>query len=56
MTGDANYLLRVVVPDAQALERFVVRELTNIPSISRIRSSFAPKQVKYETALPLPGL
>ncbi len=56
MTGDADYLLRVVVPDVQALERFVVSELTNIPSISRIRSSFALKQVKYETALPLPGL
>jgi len=54
MTGDADYLLRVVVPDVQALERFVVSELTSIPGISRIRSSFALKQVKYETALPLP--
>ena len=55
MTGDADYLIRVVVPDVQALERFIVEGLTRIPGIANIRSSFALKQVKYETALPLPG-
>ena len=54
MTGDADYLLRVVVPDIQALERFIVDQLTKIPGIANIRSSFALKQVKYQTALPLP--
>lgn len=53
MTGDADYLLRVVVPDVPALERFVLDQLTTIPGIANIRSSFALKQVKYETALPL---
>ena len=53
MTGDADYLIRVVVTDVQALERFIVDELTSIPGIANIRSSFALKQVKYETALPL---
>ncbi len=56
MTGDADYLLRVVVPDIQALERFIVDHLTKIPGIANIRSSFALKQVKYQTALPLPQL
>jgi Lrp/AsnC family leucine-responsive transcriptional regulator len=55
MTGDADYLLRVVVADVQALERFVLDALANIPGIANIRSSFALKQVKYETALPLSG-
>jgi DNA-binding Lrp family transcriptional regulator len=54
MTGDSDYLLRVVVPDIQALERFIVDHLTKIPGIANIRSSFALKQVKYQTALPLP--
>jgi len=54
MTGDSDYLLRVVVPDVQALERFIVDHLTKIPGIANIRSSFALKQVKYQTALPLP--
>jgi Lrp/AsnC family leucine-responsive transcriptional regulator len=55
MTGDSDYLLRVVLPDIVALEKFVVNELSRIPGIARIKSSFALKQVKYETALPLPS-
>lgn len=54
MTGDSDYLIRVVVPDVQALERFIVDELSKIPGVANIRSSFALKQVKYKTALPLP--
>ena len=53
MTGDADYLLRVVVPDMQALERFILEQLTPIPQVEKIRSSFALKQVRYTTALPL---
>jgi DNA-binding Lrp family transcriptional regulator len=53
MTGDADYLIRVVVRDVPALERFIVDELSKLPSVANIRSSFALKQVKYKTALPL---
>ena len=53
MSGDADYLLRVVVADVQALERLIVDKLTPIAVIANIRSSFALKQVKYETALPI---
>ncbi len=55
MTGDEDYLLRIVVPDIQALERFILENLTRIPGIKNIKSSFALKQVKYKTALPLPA-
>jgi Lrp/AsnC family transcriptional regulator, leucine-responsive regulatory protein len=55
MTGDADYLLRVVVPDLQALEHFIVNFLSRVPGVGNIKSSFALKQVKYQTALPLPG-
>jgi Lrp/AsnC family leucine-responsive transcriptional regulator len=54
MTGDADYLLRVVVPDVPALERFIVDVLSRIPGVGNLKSSFALKQVKYQTALPLP--
>ncbi len=54
MTGESDYLLRVVVPDLQALERFILDVLTRIPGVGNIKSSFALKQVKYQTALPLP--
>ena len=54
MTGDSDYLLRVVVADMQALERFIVDFLSRVPGVGNIKSSFALKQVKYQTALPLP--
>jgi DNA-binding Lrp family transcriptional regulator len=53
MTGDADYHLRVVVEDLPAYERFLMDHLTRGPGIANIRSSFALKQVKYTTALPL---
>jgi len=53
MTGDADYLLRVVVPDIPSFERFVLDHLTHISSVARVRSSFALKQVKYTTTLPV---
>ncbi len=53
MSGDADYLLRVVVSDIQALERLIIDKLTPISVVANIRSSFALKQVKYKTALPL---
>jgi Lrp/AsnC family transcriptional regulator, leucine-responsive regulatory protein len=53
MTGDSDYLLRVVCADLEAFERFLMNHLTKVAGISSIRSSFALKQVKYSTALPL---
>lgn len=53
MSGDSDYLIRVLVSDVQALERLIVDELTRIPGVASIRSSFALKQVMYGTALPL---
>lgn len=55
MTGDSDYLIRVAVADMAALERFILEQLTPIAGIEKIRSSFALKQVRYKTALPLPG-
>lgn len=53
MTGEADYLLRVVVPDLAAYERFLKDHLTRVPGVASIKSSFALKQVRYNTALPL---
>ena len=53
MTGDSDYLLRVVVADVPALQSFIVERLTKIAGVSNIRSSFALKQVKFKTALPI---
>jgi DNA-binding Lrp family transcriptional regulator len=53
MTGDADYLIRVALPDMAALERFVLEQLSPMKEVEKIRSSFAMKQVRYKTALPL---
>ncbi|UDM52371.1 Lrp/AsnC family transcriptional regulator [Cupriavidus sp. MP-37] len=54
MSGDSDYLIRVLVAEVQALEHFIVDKLTRLAGVASIRSSFALKQVKYQTALPLP--
>jgi Lrp/AsnC family transcriptional regulator, leucine-responsive regulatory protein len=53
MTGDADYLIRVAVADMAALERFILEQLSPMEEVEKIRSSFALKQVRYKTALPL---
>ena len=53
MTGDADYLLRVVTADLAAYEKFLIGHLTRIPGVASIKSSFALKQVAYRTALPI---
>ncbi len=53
MTGDFDYLLRVVTSDLQAYERFLMKHLTRVPGVASIKSSFALKQVAYRTALPI---
>lgn len=56
MTGDSDYLLRVVVRDTVALQHFIVDHLSKAKGVANIRSSFSLKQVKYKTALPLEDL
>ena len=53
ITGIADYLLRVVVSDLDAYEVFVTEFVAKIPCVETIQSSFALKQVKYKTVLPL---
>ncbi len=53
MTGDSDYLIRVVMPDMSTLERFIVDVISPMPEVENIRSSFALKQVRYKTSLPV---
>ena len=52
MSGDVDYLLRVVVPDIGAYDAFYKRLIGKI-EIRDVSSSFAMEQIKYTTALPL---
>jgi Lrp/AsnC family transcriptional regulator, cysteine-sensing transcriptional activator len=52
MSGDVDYLLRVVVPDIAAYDAFYKRLIAKI-EIRDVSSSFAMEQIKYTTVLPL---
>lgn len=53
MTGEADYLLRVITPDLAAYQRFLVEHLARVPGIANIKSNLALKQVQYRTSMPL---
>jgi Lrp/AsnC family leucine-responsive transcriptional regulator len=53
MTGPRDYLLRIVVADLEAYEKFLKQKLTRIDGVSSIESSFALEQAKYSHILPL---
>ena len=53
MSGDYDYLLRVVVADAADYERIHHQNLTRLPGVARVRSSFALRTVTKATELPI---
>jgi Lrp/AsnC family transcriptional regulator len=52
MSGETDYLLRVVVPDIAAYDR-VYKRMINGVDLGDVSSSFAMEQIKYTTKLPL---
>jgi len=52
MSGEVDYLLRVVVPDMKSYDSFYKR-LIDKASFADISSSFAMEEMKYTTALPV---
>lgn len=52
MSGQVDYLLRIVVPDIAAYDG-VYKRLIKTPGLADVSSSFAMEAIKYTTALPL---
>lgn len=52
MSGQVDYLLRVVVPDIERYDQFYKKLISRI-ELSDVSSAFAMEQIKYTTALPL---
>lgn len=52
MSGEVDYLLRVVVPDIAAYDAFYKKLIARI-EITKVSSAFAMEQIKYTTAVPL---
>jgi DNA-binding Lrp family transcriptional regulator len=53
MTGEFDYLLRVVVSDMEDFERVHKESLTRLPGVARVNSSVAIRTVRKTTELPL---
>lgn len=52
-TGDADFLLRVAIPSVAAYDRFLQDVVFSGQFFSQVRSNFALRQIKFETALPI---
>jgi len=53
MSGDQDYVLRVVVDSVKAFERLIKNDLLALPSVGQMSSSFALSEIKNTTELPL---
>ncbi len=55
VTGEDDFLLKVVVPDIANYEDFLLHKLTRVEGVSKIKSSFVLSTLKRDARLPLPG-
>jgi DNA-binding Lrp family transcriptional regulator len=53
VTGDYDYLLKIVAHNTQDLENFLLRKLTPIPGVARIHTSLVLNEVKSTTVIPI---
>ena len=54
-TGQADYVIKVLVPDIKDYEAFLHETAFKLPGVTHVRSSVVLKEVKAETRLPLEG-
>ena len=53
MSGDSDFLLRIVTGSVADYEQFLKRTLLHLPGVGSVNSSFALKCVKFTTMLPI---
>ena len=56
VSGDRDFLLRVVVADVRDYEHLLKHTLINLPGVDNLSSTFALRQVKYTTEYPLSAM
>ena len=52
-SGNTDYLLKIVVKNVEDYERFMKQTLAHLPNVASFNSTFALKEIKYTTKLPL---
>ncbi len=53
LTGEFDYLLKVVMPDHQQLERFLREQIRLIPGVDKVLTNIVLSEIKASTSLPL---
>ena len=53
VSGDADYLLRIVAPDLQAFSELMMKRVLRLPGVAHIKSNIALQKVKQTHVLPL---
>jgi Lrp/AsnC family transcriptional regulator, leucine-responsive regulatory protein len=55
VTGEFDFLLKVVLRNQHDLEHFILHQLTQLPGIGRVNTSLVVAEVKSTVLLPIPG-
>ena len=53
ITGDGDYLLKVIAPNRQALTDFIMNQLMTLPGVSQVKTALALSSIKSSTRLPI---
>lgn len=53
VTGDFDYLAKVILKDQQDLERFILEELTHLSGVSRVSTNLIVSEIKSASHIPV---
>jgi DNA-binding Lrp family transcriptional regulator len=53
LSGEVDFLLKCVVPDLQAFQNFIIRELTATPNVDSVRTALTIRQTKNDPVVPM---
>ncbi len=54
ITGEADYVMKIVAPDMKGYDQFLQTKIFKVPGVASVRSNVVLREVKYETAFPIP--
>jgi DNA-binding Lrp family transcriptional regulator len=53
MTGDADFIIKIVAEDWEAFQKFLTHELAGAPNVAHYKSAPAMQRTKYEPGVPI---
>jgi DNA-binding Lrp family transcriptional regulator len=53
MTGDADFIIKIVAEDWEGFQRFLTHELAGAPNVAHVKSAPAMQRTKYEPGVPI---